>query len=317
MASLTQLRYALAVDTHRSFSRAARACAISQPTLSGQLAKLEDELELKLFDRSKKPIVPTADGIPLLAQFRQVMLEYERAMELAQELNGGVAGEYRLGIIPTMAPTILPRLLPTFAQRFPEVTLRVEELTTDAIIGRLNEESLDGGILATPLKDSRIAELPLFQEDFVVVHPSAVSVCTDRHGRAALRDLPLQSLLVMKEGHCLRTQVLDLCEYGREAELERRFQLEAGSLSTLLQMVRREGYVTVLPRLAAEDLANFPDLSVTEIAGPLPYREVALVSSRRGLRRAIRDALADTARELLQPVKKSRRKRQAKARPPR
>lgn len=309
MATLSQLGYALAVDRHRNFRRAAKASFVSQPTLSTQLAKLEDELDVVLFDRSRKPVVPTREGLALLEQFRSVMREYERIDEVVRELRGVVAGRYRLGIIPTMAPTILPRVVPDFIATHEQVELHIEELTTAQIVERLNEETLDGGVLATPLEMPGLTEYPLYREPFVVFHSPTAELSTDGRGRVRLDALPLERLMVMRDGHCLRTQTLDLCALGAEASETQGFVLEAGSIATLCAMVQKGPYFTILPSLAADELAaqGLGDL-IKPIAGKPPFREVALVTRRIESRRAIREALIDVAREVLVPLEDTRRR---------
>lgn len=303
MPTLTQLEYAVAVDRERNFSRAARSCHVTQPTLSMGLKKLEEEMEVVLFDRSRKPVSPTADGERLLEQFRVVLRETARIDSIVQELRGEVSGTYRLGIIPTMAPTILPRLVAAFSVAWPKVELRIEELTTEEIMRRLLDETLDGGILATPLHHARIVEFPLFREDFAVYHSPALDVPVDAQGRVSLDRLDMDRLLVMREGHCLRAQTLDLCSLGDAASADRPFALEAGSMATLCAMVRQGAYFTILPALSAEELRQ-QGLSdgVKDIAGDVPFREVALVAHRLETRRAVREALVEVARGVLEPL---------------
>jgi LysR family hydrogen peroxide-inducible transcriptional activator len=278
-----------------------------------QLKKLEEELGIVLFDRSRKPVAPTADGERLLAQFRAVLREAARIDSIVQELRGEVGGTYRLGIIPTMAPTVLPRLVPAFTGQWPKVELRVEELTTEEIIRRLLDETLDGGILATPLHHPRVVEFPLFREDFALYHSPALDVPVDAHGRVDLGQLDMDRLLVMREGHCLRAQTLDLCTLGDTAAAERPFALEAGSMATLCAMVRQGRYFTILPALSGEELrAQGHGAQVREIAGDAPYREVALVSHRMETRRAVREALVEVARAVLEPLESVGRVRRSR-----
>jgi len=309
MATLSQLGYALAVDRHRNFRRAAKVSCVSQPTLSMQLAKLEDELGIVLFDRTRKPVVPTREGAVLLEQFRTVMREYERIDEVVQELHGVIAGPYRLGIIPTMAPTILPLVVPPFVAAHPTVELQIEELTTAQIVERLKEEILDGGILATPLHVPALTEYAICREQFVVFHSPTIKLRTDGQGRVRLDALPLERLMVMRKGHCLRTQTLDLCALGAEASETQGFVLEAGSLATLCAMVQNGPYFTILPALAAAELESRGlGEQIKSIAGKAPFREVALVTRRIENRRAIREALIDVSRAALEPLEDKRRR---------
>ena len=311
MITLTQIGYALAVDEHRHFQRAAAASFVSQPTLSMQLQKLEDELGVVLFDRSRKPVEPTHDGGRLIGQFKRLMQEYDRIGELASEARGVVAGRYRLGVIPTMAPYVLPRVIPSFSRAHPAVSLEIEELTTDQIVERLVDGRIDGGVLATPLHDQRLREYALFREDFCVFHSPELTISGDAKGRVRVGKLPMEKLLVMREGHCLRAQTLDLCSLSEVAIRTQGFMLAAGSLTTLCKMVLEGPYFTVLPALAAADLtAQGHGGLVKELAGRVPYREVSLVVHRTQTRRAVRDALLEEARGRLAPLESGRRLRQ-------
>ncbi len=317
MATLRQLEYALALEEHRNFVRAAQACEVGQPTLSTQLQKLEDELGIVLFDRSRKPVEPTEDGHKLLDQFRRVMRENERIEEVVYELRGVVAGPYRLGIIPTMAPTILPDLVAAMSKRHPDVELRLEELTTQEIIVRLQQETLDGGILATPLAHPKICEFPICREDFVVYHAPELQLPTDKNGRVRLTRLPLEKLVVMRDGHCLRTQTLDLCQLDQKAEHTQFFTFEAGSLGTLCRMVEQGPFFTVLPKLAAADLeARGRGQYIKPIAGSVPYREIAIVAHRVSTRRAIREAVGDICGQILRRAENRERRHRAAPVPP-
>ena len=308
MPTLTQLEYALAVATERHFGRAAASCHVSQPALSAQIAKLEEEIGVVLFDRSRKPVAVTEAGVSLLRQFAVVRREVERIDEIVHEQQEVVAGTYRLGVIPTLAPHTLPAFVPPFVAAHPEVKLSIEEATTDEIIERLVAEDLDGGLLATPLGDSRIVEFPIANEELLVFHADAVQLPRDRYGRVPVDDLPTTKLLVMQEGHCLRTQALDLCALEKNAQTS--FSLVASSLSTLVNMVDSGPYFTIIPALAADEIrARGGGEQLAEIAGPAPYREVALVAHRTQTRRAIREALLHAAKSHLAPRLRTRRRR--------
>ncbi|MEM6956187.1 MAG: LysR substrate-binding domain-containing protein [Myxococcota bacterium] len=316
MASLTQFRYAVAVAERRHFGRAAKDCFVSQPTLSTQLSKLEEELGVVLFDRSRKPVSVTDAGSVLIDQFRAVLQEVDRIEEITHELQGVIAGRYRLGVIPTIAPHALPRILPRFSRAYPEVELIVSERTTDEIIAGLMDESLDGGLLASPLDEAGIVEFPIGREDFVAFHAPNVVLPMDGEGRVVLGDVPTEQLLLMQEGHCLRTQVVDLCSLP----VVQNFTIAAGSLGTLVNMVRAGDYFTVLPAMAASELSElgFGDC-IKPIAGAVPFRELAIAVRRRQARRAIREALVQVATEALAPALQNEdgRQRQASAVRPR
>lgn len=283
-----------------------------------QLQKLEGELGVQLFDRKQQPVVPTKAGALLLAQFREVLAAHARIDDVVDTLNGRIAGPYRLGIIPTMAPTVLPRLVPDVIAAHPQLDLYVEELTTPEIIARLHSEALDGAILATPLHEDGLIEHPVCAEDFVVFHAEDGGIETDAEGRVRVDDLPTEQLIVMRDGHCLRTQTLDLCALGDAADAAHRFHIEAGSVATLCAMVRQGPYFTILPALAAQEMrgAGYGAL-IKEIAGEVPFRQIAFVTRQAESRRGIRAALVDAARAVLEPLSAAHRPRRATPVPPR
>ncbi len=292
MATHTQFRYALAVARHGSFSGAARAAAISQPALSMQIARLEDELGVRLFDRSARPVAITPAAAALLPHFQAVIDRHRHIAEVAASLTGALTGSYRLGLIPTLAPTLLPLVLPQFARSCPDVRLEIREATTDAILDALRRDTLDGGILATPLDEAGIEEWRLFDEPLSLLAGPGVSL-PDRD--VSLSELPMDRLVVMDEGHCLRTQVLDLCAL-RDAGAPR-FRIQAGSIATLAAVVTGGAWITVLPELALDALDPATRAGrVRQFSGPTPYREVGFVSRRTELRSAIRERLIAAVR---------------------
>lgn len=286
--TLSQIHYALAVWKHGSFSKAAKACFVTQPTLSMQLSKLEEQLELTLFDRSRQPIAPTAVGREILLQFQNVQNEIDRVGQVINQFRGVVAGEYRLGVIPTVAPMLLPDLVAGFLKHYPDVRLRVREMTTAEIVIALRDDRIDGGLLATPLNDPKIAETPIFDEP-LVVFPSKEMVIKSSQGKVRVEDLPLESMVMMSEGHCLRTQVMDLCAMQKAGEAG--FALETGSVSTLVRLVEKGPYFTVLPYLATLDLSTKARSRVLAFTGDLPIREIGLVTHRSQVKAAINEAL--------------------------
>ncbi len=303
MSTLTQLEYALAVARAGSFSKAAASCFVTQPALSMQVQKLEDELGARLFDRSARPIALTEAGALLLAQFQRVVDEHRRIDDVARTLTGELGGSYRLGIIPTVAPNLLPRFLGAFTREHPTVELTVRELTTAQIIEALRADDLDGGILATPLGEDGIREARLYDEPLQIYRSAAMEPCpTCVDGKADVRDLPLERMVLLAEGHCLRTQVLDICALQRTVDVDARFRMETASIATLLRVVDEGAWFTVLPALAVMDLPeNVRREQVMAFGGETPYREVALVTRRTEVRAAIRDALVEQVRRAVPP----------------
>lgn len=298
--TLSQLGYLVAVERHRSFREAAASCFVTQPALSQQIRKLEEQLGVRVFDRSKQPVVPTEPGLQILAQARVILREAARMEDVIAELSGEVAGTYRLGIIPTLAPTLLPRFLPSFVRRHPRVELVIEELQTSVMIARLGDDTLDGGIAATPLHVPGLHERSLCREPFHVYAASGHRLLRGRTvTQAQLAD---ESVWIMGEGHCFREQVLQLCGTGRTVSEEGggSVRFESGNFETLVRLVDADFGVTVLPELVIESLPPARRKArVRPFAPPVPTREVGFVHGRDHLRRAIADALVDGIRASL------------------
>src|SRR5262247_3808479 len=295
--TLVQLEYIVAVDTWRHFATAAAKCSVTQPTLSMQIQKLEAELEVQLFDRSKVPVVPTVEGAEIIQQARVILKEVDRLGELVRERKGEMIGELRLGIIPTVAPYLLPLFLNGFLQKYPGIRLRVTELTTEAIVDRLKKHLVDAGILVTPLDDPGIFEQPLFYEEFVVYVSPVEAVYRKRYVLA--EDIDVRHLWLLEEGHCLRSQIMNLCELRSRVQADNNFQYEAGSIETLKKMVEMQNGITILPELALQDLSPQQLEMVRHFKPPVPVREVSLVAHRSLVKKRILDALQ---REILLAV---------------
>ncbi|MEB2284818.1 MAG: hypothetical protein B6D46_13060 [Polyangiaceae bacterium UTPRO1] len=287
--TLTQMRYAVAVETTGNFREAAARCHVSQSGLSMQLRKLEELLGVVLFDRSKKPLLVTADGAAALAQMRAVLRETERLGQVVVE-GEEPAGPFRLGVIPTLSPTVLPLFLGRFAAAHPRVELVVEELKTEEIIARLRADTLDAGLAATPLRVAGLREEPLGRERMLAYLPPGDPLLRRRTvTQAALRT---RDLWIMAEGHCFRSQVLSYC--GSEPHPHPSgIQFESGSFETLVRLVDEGLGATVLPELVVDGLpAARRRRQVRPLVAPTPVREIGLVTARSHLRRRVTDALA-------------------------
>jgi LysR family hydrogen peroxide-inducible transcriptional activator len=307
--TLTQLSYVVAVDTHGHFGRAAAACNVTQPTLSMQIGKLERALGVTLFDRTHAPVLPTSVGRLVVDQARDVLRSAARIPEICEETRGVVAGELRLGVIPTLAPYLLPRFLDDLTRRNPRLELSVEEMVTSAIVTGLRQETLDVGLVATPLGEAGLIERVLFAEPFVAY----ISADHRLAARATLTpdDLSLDDLWLLAEGHCFRAQTIAVCSerarhdrarHGDDGErpddrtrsCTRRARFESGNLETLKRLVERGEGMTLLPALAALDLSSEAQRAlVRPFARPAPAREVLLVRRRADLKRRLVDALVE------------------------
>ncbi len=289
--NLQQLEYIVAVDNFRHFATAAEKCFVTQPTLSMMIRKLEEELDIQIFDRSRQPVVPTEAGEMVITQARAILSETARMKDLVHELKGEITGEIKIGVIPTIAPYLLPLFLPAFLKEFPGVRVKISENTTEQIVEKLKHNALDAGILATPLGESAIIENPLFYEQFVVYSSRKEKILEKNF--ILQEDIDVNHLWLLEEGHCLRAQVMNLCSL-RPTELEgRQLDYEAGSIETLKKMVNLNDGTTIIPELSLRDMDKKELEQVRYFQAPAPVREISLVTYRLFTKRRIIDALCE------------------------
>lgn len=276
--TLVQLSYVVAVDNFRHFADAAEFCHVTQPTLSMQLHKLEQELGIKLFDRSKQPVMPTESGKEVIAQARKILAEADVLHNLVSEKQGMHSGELKVGIIPTLAPYLLPLFVQSFTQKYPKVKLSVQELTTEVIVSRLREGRLDVAILVTPLNEKGITEHVLFYEK-LIAYVSKKNSLFKKHYLLS-KDIDPRKLWLLEEGHCFRSQIMNLCELQKMGREGNYFEYEAGSIETLRRMVELNDGITILPELATVDLRPAQLQLLREFKKPAPMREVSIAVHR-------------------------------------
>lgn len=300
MATLTQLEYLVAVDRLRHFGKAAKACHVSQPTLSMQLQKLEEEYGVTFFDRSKQPILPTEEARRIIEQARVVLREAGKLDYLSKNRDREPTGDFRLALIPTVAPYLLPLFVGAFAERYPGVRLSVEEMTTEAIIDALEHDRVDAGILATPLHVESLQERPLYYEPFWVYlsgrHPLA------RHERIQeemLDSKEARDIWLLSEGHCLRNQIVRVCSLKGKPGTFPNVRFESGSLETVIHLVERGHGYTLLPELATRGVQKKKLLR--PFSKPIPSREVSLVYRRAQYKQGILEGLASEILSSLPP----------------
>ncbi len=296
--NLAQLKYVVALDEHRHFARAARSCGVTQPTLSTQLAKLERELGVQIFDRDRRPVEPTDLGREIVGQARQVLREAGRFEEVIQDARGVVAGDLRVGVLPTLAPYLLPRFVSNLSRRYPGISLSVEELMTEQVLQGLAADHLDVGVVATSEGEGGWIERKLFEEAFFgYLAPGHPLLERDRLRR---EDLELDDLWILHEGHCFRDQILELCEdLRREGAGRRPVTFRSGNLETLKQMVDASGGMTLLPGLAVDGLKGPERDRVRPFVEPSPARTVRLVRGKTYLKRSLIEAFAVVLLEAL------------------
>lgn len=281
--TLVQLEYIIAVDTHKSFVAAAQHCFVTQPTLSMQIQKLEESLGIKLFDRSKQPVVPTEAGAEIIRQARVVLNQAGKIKEIVSDRKGEMEGEIRLGIIPTVAPYLLPRVLGRFMSKYPKLRLKIWEYTTEKIVDEIKREMLDCGILSTPLHQNNMEEYPLFYEAFVT-YLSKNSALHDKKLVTA-NDVLSEKLWLLNEGHCMRNQVLNICNRERSMHPDKLFEYNTGSVETLKRMVDSNSGVTIMPELSISGFTEEELENVRYFKGPEPVREISLVTKEDHLKK--------------------------------
>lgn len=287
--TIVQLEYIVAVDTWRHFATAAENCFVTQPTLSMQIQKLEEELDVKIFDRSKQPVVPTEAGIEIIEQARVIIAERNNLLESIQRKKRTVMGELRIGIIPTLAPYLLPLFVQPFTKKYPEVRLVVHEMMTELMIARLREGKIDAGILVTPLQEPGIKELVLFYEELMVYVSKKNKVYQKTY--VLPQDIDPNKLWLLEEGHCFRSQIANLCELQKMSKESTQFDYEAGSIETLRRMVEMNDGITIIPELATLDMPAKQSQLIRHFKKPAPMREVSLVVHRNFVKKSLIDVL--------------------------
>lgn len=303
--NIQQLEYIIAVDNHRHFARAAEASFVTQPTLSMMIQKLEEELEVKIFDRSQLPVQPTEIGTQIINQARVIISQVKQIKEIIQEEKGVVQGGFKLGVIPTIAPYLLPKLMKVHADNGYDIVLTIEETTTDQIVEKLLNGSLDGAILATPLKNDKLKEHPIYYEKFYAyVSPKETAL----YAKPKLdeEDLNINRLWLLEEVHCFRSQILKLCSNRKRKSSHSMFSYEAGSINTLVNIVDDNSGLTIIPEMAISELSERQKNNIRPLKDMTAVREVSLVTRKEFLRERIVDIIISEVKksvpkELLNP----------------
>lgn len=290
--NIQQLEYIIAVDNYRHFSKAAEASFVTQPTLSMMIQKLEDELGVKIFDRSQLPVQPTEIGRKIIDQARVSVAQVNQIKEIINEEKGIVKGVFRLGIIPTVSPYLLPKLMHVHTNNKYDVRIVIQELTTDQIVKALSNDSIDGAILATPLKEDFITEHPLYYEKFLAyVSPMETAL----YAKTSLdeSDLTAAKLWMLDEVHCFRTQILHLCNLRKKRSNVSIFSYEAGSIDTLINIVDKNEGLTVIPEMALANLSEKQMKNVRPFKNSTPVREISFITRKDFLRERLVEIITD------------------------
>jgi LysR family hydrogen peroxide-inducible transcriptional activator len=301
--NLRDLRYLLALADHRHFGRAAEASHISQPTLSTQIRKLEEELGVALVERAPRKVMLTEAGAEIAQRARQVIAEVEQMREIARRAHDPESGSLRLGLFPTLGPYLLPHVVGPLRQRFPKLELLLVEEKTEALIAQLRSGRIDAAVLALPVDDDGLEHALLFDEPFVLAVPEAHALAKRRAKALRLAELQNEHLLLLEDGHCLREQALDVCHLAGANEKD---GFRATSLETLRQMVAAGVGMTLLPVLAVKPpVPPQPNLRLLPFAAPAPTRRIALFwrksSARVGFLQGVAKVLGALPAPLLAP----------------
>lgn len=270
-----QLEYILAVHRQGHFGLAAESCHVTQATLSAMIIKLEDELNVQIFDRSRKPVKTTEAGLQILEIAKQILakqIELQKIQKPSDELTGTL----RVGIIPTIAPSLLPLVLPEIIKENPDLRLSISEMTTDEILHQLEMDKIDLGILATPINNDRFEEHILYYESMMVY-----GIESDSDKPLKAKDIHQKNIWLLEEGHCFRNQAVTLCELTEKKSSESNLNINASSFETLLGLTDQFGGITLIPELYYSQLDSERKQRTRTFATPVPVREISLVTFRK------------------------------------
>lgn len=290
MVSLIQLEYIVELAKHQSFTHAAEHCFVTQPTLSMQIKKMEDDLGIILFDRTKKPVIPTAIGEIVLEQARLILAETAKIKDLVQFNQFTLSGKLRLGVIPSIAPYLLPQFIGKFSKKYPDLEISVRELLSEDIMKNLEKDELDVGLLATPLPRQGFTTTSLFYEQILIY-------CSQDHEFAQQSAIDIaqmkdKKIWLMSHGNCFRNQVINLCDL-KESNVATNFHYESASIETLMKLVENEGGMTLIPELAAANMSAKKKSTVKAFQTINPVREVSLITNRVFIKKRIIEALEE------------------------
>ena len=287
--TITQLKYTLAVAEYGNFTTASEKCFVTQPTLSMQVQKLEEELGVTIFNRSTKPLQVTDVGEKVLFQARKIVEESSRMNDVISEEKGIIGGTLKVGIIPTVSSTLLPLFLNIFIKKHKNVELKIEEYNTDTLSKKLEDNTLDCAIAATPLNNSKIIERPIYYEPFVAYVPEHHFLSGNKS--LGLDDLSNSDLLILQDGHCFRNQVLNLCSID---DVNKQYELKSGSFETLINLSNNGPWMTIIPYLHSNNLSSNNIQNIIPFEDPAPAREISMIYSKSQLKLPVINALMDT-----------------------
>jgi LysR family hydrogen peroxide-inducible transcriptional activator len=293
--NLQQLEYIIALDNYKSFSKAAEACFITQATLSTMVKRLEEELDVVLFDRKTNPIITTDCGKEIIEEAKKVVFHKNYLVELAHQVKGKIEGEIKIGIIPTIASNLLHRILPVIFHKYPNLRIRIEETTTQNILDKLKKMEIDVGIVSTPLNHSEIEEEILYYEKLLVYGDNQ----KNRNYRTP-KEIDVEKLWLLQQGNCITDQIIDLCSLNNKMVYEN-LKFQPNSFETLLNLVDEFNGLTLIPELYYLDLPLAKKEKVSDFKSPFPVREISLVYHRPFAKLRLINALSIEIRNIILP----------------
>jgi LysR family hydrogen peroxide-inducible transcriptional activator len=293
--NLQQLEYIIALDNYKSFSKAAEACFITQATLSTMVKRLEEELDVVLFDRKTNPIITTDCGKEIIEEAKKVVFHKNYLVELAHQVKGKIEGEIKIGIIPTIASNLLHRILPVIFHKYPNLRIRIEETTTQNVLDKLKKMEIDVGIVSTPLNHSEIEEEILYYEKLLVYGDNQ----KNRNYRTP-KEIDVEKLWLLQQGNCITDQIIDLCSLNNKMVYEN-LKFQPNSFETLLNLVDEFNGLTLIPELYYLDLPLAKKEKVSDFKSPFPVREISLVYHRPFAKLRLINALSIEIRNIILP----------------
>lgn len=289
--NIQQLEYLIAVDKYKHFGNAAQACFITQPTLSAMIQKFEDEMDVKIFDRTTHPIRTTDVGIQLIIEAKRVIDAINELKSKANSLNNVLAGKLNLGIIPTVSGFILPTEIFDFLKNHPKIELNVKEMTTDNIIKALKSGELDAGIISTPYTASNEFYHDFLFNEELMLYSSEDSEAQKKDSFVIPEKIDVQKVWLLEEGNCLRTQFENICELRENTVKPKNLEFVASNINTLIQLVDKLGGMSILPELAVELLTPEQKKKVNRFRSPFPYREISMIYYKPTYKQKILDEM--------------------------
>jgi LysR family hydrogen peroxide-inducible transcriptional activator len=296
--TITQLKYVLAVAEYKNFTVASKHCFVTQPTLSMQIQKLEEEFDTQIFNRNKKPIQLTEVGKKIIEQAKIIVDESNRINDIIDQQKGFIGGNFRLGIIPTVMPTLLPLFLKTYIKKYPKVNLIIEEITTEELVKKLADGHIDVAIAATPLENEQITERVLYYEPFVGFVPAEHRLFKNK--TIAVEELQIEDILLLEDGHCFKENIINLC--SAIGYKNQHFQIQSGSFDTLIKLAKEDLGMTLLPYLQTLDLADKDTKYLRPFNTPVPAREISLIYHKSQLKIQLIETLKNVIDSVIRGV---------------